>query len=265
MQSLLDRRLPLSTRLDLFAADTRRRWAARELYGVRYGAGRVYLSHADYDVDRASFAFAVTEATYATAYAGAVGLDVGAHKGYFGAYAVAHGASSVVAYEPESANLVVLERTATSYRDGVEWTVRPAAVDATSGRSDLHVMRGSWGHSLEPPDAFAEHEVGLESVEVEALADVLAGTVAHSAGRRLVVKVNIEGAECSAILGSAPSAWDGVSEVFVETHPWASCGADEIAAQLELAGLTRVESAHPAVLHMRREEPPRSGRRSDPT
>ena len=133
MQSLLDRRLPLSTRLDLLAADTRRRWAARELYGVRYGAGRVYLSHADYDVDRASFAFAVTEATYATAYAGAVALDVGAHKGYFGAYAVAHGASSVVAYEPESANLVVLERTATSYRDGVEWTVHPAAVDARPG------------------------------------------------------------------------------------------------------------------------------------
>jgi len=103
MRSLLDRRLPFSTRLDLLVADTRRRWAPRELYGARYGAGRVYLSHADYGVDRASFAFAVTEATYATDYGGATVLDVGAHKGYFGAYAVAHGATSVVAYEPESA------------------------------------------------------------------------------------------------------------------------------------------------------------------
>ena len=251
MQSLLDRRVPPRTRLDLLVVDLRRKSANRELYGVRYGKGRIYLSDADYHVDRKSFDFAVVEESYATDYDGAVVLDLGAHKGYFGAYAVTHGARCVVAFEPESANLAVLERTADGYRDGVDWTIRHTAVDAAPGRSDLHVMRASWGHALRPPEAWAEHEVGVESVEVVALADALAEAVALGVGR-LVVKMNIEGAECSAILESAPGVWDGVSEVFVETHPWAACGADELATHLAASGLTRAESAHPAVLRMRR-------------
>ncbi len=251
MQSLLDRRLPLRTRLDLLLADLRRRWARRELYGVRYGPGTVYLSDADYAVDRASFTFAVTEANYATDYGGSAVLDAGGHKGYYAAYAAAHGARAVVSYEPETANLEVLERTASGYRD--PWEVRHAALDARAGRADLHVMRSSWGHALEPPSSFAEHEVGVEPVEVVALADALQRAAQHlvTCGR-LVVKMNIEGAECSAILGTPPDAWADVDEVFVETHPWADCDDVRLADHLAQAGLRRVESAHPAVLRMRR-------------
>ena len=251
MQSLLDRRLPLRTRLDLFLADLRRKWATRERYGVRYGRGTVYLSDADFAVDRASFTFAVTEANYATDYDGAAVLDAGGHKGYFAAYAAAHGAKAVVSYEPETANLEVLERTASGY--GGTWEVRRAAVDARAGRADLHVMRSSWGHALEPPSAFAEHEIGVEPVDVVALADALQDAATHLvAGARLVVKVNIEGAECSAILGTPPEVWADVDEVFVETHPWADCDDARLADHLAQAGLRRVQSAHPAVLRMRR-------------
>src|SRR5687767_12882674 len=112
MQSLFDRRLPPRTRLALLASDLRRKTAPRDLYPVRYGRGTVYLSNDDYVVDRKSFDFAVVEESYATYYEGAVVLVIGAHKGYFAAYAVNHGAHAVVAYEPESANLAVLERTA---------------------------------------------------------------------------------------------------------------------------------------------------------
>ena len=135
------------------------------------------------------------------------------------------------------------------------------------GAPDLHVMDGSWGHALEPPDAVrGARGRDRASGGRRAREHASRGSRAHSAGRRLVVKINIEGAECSAILGTSTERVGGTSsEVFVETHPWASCGADEIAAQLELAGLSRVASAHPAVVRMRREEPPRSGRRSDPT
>jgi FkbM family methyltransferase len=263
-RSLLDRRVPARTRFALAAADARRRRAPRDLYAVRYGRGTVYFSHADSIFDRKSFDFAVVEGSYATDYRGAVVLDIGAHKGYYAAYVVTSGARAVIAYEPESANLTVLERTASGYRD-VDWTIRNAAVDAMSGRADLHVMGASWGHALAPPSSFAEHEVGVESVEVVALEDALAEASAFHAGSRLVVKVNIEGAECSAILESPAHVWDRVSEVFVETHPWASCDASSLEAHLASAGLTRVESAHPAVLRMRRGEHPRSGRRSDPT
>ena len=47
-----------------------------------------------------------------TDYAGAVVLDLGAHKGYFGAYALARGARLVISFEPETANLELLERGA---------------------------------------------------------------------------------------------------------------------------------------------------------
>jgi FkbM family methyltransferase len=265
MQSLLDRRLPLRTRRSLLAADVRRKIARAELYEVHYGPAAVYLSDADYVVDRKSFDFAVVEANYATEYDGAVVVDLGAHKGYYGAYAVTHGARAVVAYEPESTNLAVLERTANGYRGRAEWTIRHAAVTATSGRADLHVMSGSWGHALAPPESFARYEVGLETVDAVALADVLAEAAAMYNDSCLVVKVNIEGGECPAILSTPAGAWNAVDEVFVETHSWADCEATDLARHLEPSGLTRIESAHRAVLRMRREGSSRSGRRSAPT
>jgi hypothetical protein len=114
-------------------------------------------------------------------------------------------------------------------------------------------MSASWGHALHPPDDWSEFEVGVQRVPVAAVADVLvdaSSLVGESA--RLVVKVNIEGEECDLVLGTPPTAWETVSELFVETHPWGSCGADELAAHLALAGLTRVESAHGRMLQLRR-------------
>jgi FkbM family methyltransferase len=267
MQSLLDRRLPLRTRWSLVAADVRRKLARTDLYSVRYGPASVYLSAADFGVDRASFDFALVEATYATDYRDAVVVDIGSHKGYYAAYAVHHGARAVIAYEPEGTNRAVLERTAAGYRKrtGALWEIRQAAVDARAGRADLHLMSGSWAHALQPPPAFAQYEVGTESVHVVALGDVLDdGSALKGRGARLIVKINIEGAECTAIPGTPPGAWNEVDEVFVETHPWAECDAAALAQHLEPSGLRRAESAHPVVLRMRREGSSRSAARSDP-
>jgi FkbM family methyltransferase len=199
-------------------------------------------------------------------YADAVVLDVGAHKGYFAAYALSHGARTVISFEPERRNVELLERSAASFRArGADWRVRPVAVGARAGEADLHVMGASWGHALDPPRRFAEYEVGRQRVRVEALADVLAGAASADADAPVVVKVNVEGEECPMILETAAEAWQPVSEIQVETHPWAACGADELAAHLARAGLTRVESAHPLVLRMRREETVRSARRTAPT
>jgi FkbM family methyltransferase len=262
-KALLDRRLPLGARLGLLAADLRVLRTSRSVFVVPYGLGRVYLTKADFAIDRASFVFAVSEATYATDYHEAVVLDIGAHKGYYAAYAVTKGARTVVTYEPESANLAILERTAAGYRArGGRWEVRRAAVDARAGRAELHVMPDSWAHALELPKSFAEHRVATQSVPVVALATAIGDAAALAPGRRLVVKMNIEGAECSAILGTAAEAWQPVSELFVETHPWATCDADDLAAHLGEVGFIRLESRHPAVLRMGREALPRSGRHS---
>ena len=76
-------------------------------------------------------------------------------------------------------------------------------------------------------------------------------------GARTIVKVNIEGEESPTILGTPASAWADVAEVYIETHPWATCGATELAEHLVDAGLRSVPSNHSAVLKLSRAETPR--------
>jgi FkbM family methyltransferase len=251
------------TRAGLLRLELTRRLRPRKAYRLRLGETTVYLSHDDYEIDWASLAFVAVDEAYAGDYRAAVVVDVGAHKGYYGAYALAHGARAVVSYEPETANFALLARAADATSG--EWEPRQSAVGAVPGDAELHVMGASWGHALHPPEAFAEHEIGIEQVRVEALADVLAEATRLAQGGRVIVKVNIESEECPTILGTPLSAWDGIAELYVETHPWADCGADELARHLETAGFTRGPSSHPAVLRLQRAGSPRSARRSDPS
>ena len=247
------RGLPRNARAGLLRMEIARRLRPRAAYALPLGAGTVYLSHDDHEIDWASFAFVAVDDAYAGDYRGAVVVDVGAHKGYYGAYALLHGARAVVSYEPERANFALLEQAAGATRGrGGAWHTRQSAVGAEHGEAELHLMGASWGHALHPPQAFAEYEVGVERVRVEAFRDVLAAAVDLAAGARVVVKVNIEGEECPTILGTPHDAWKGIDEAYVETHPWATCGADELELHLGPAGFTRTESAHPAVLRLAR-------------
>jgi FkbM family methyltransferase len=261
---LLRRRVPLGTRFTLLRAELRRQIRPKPAYPVRYGPGEVFLSHADYAVDRKSFRWVVMDDAYRTDLRGAVVLDLGAHKGYYGAHALVHGARTVISFEPDTANLELLAQAAETYRKrGADWRVRPSAVGALQGEAELHLMAGSWAHSLHPPDAWAQYEVGRRRVPVEAIADVL--EEARTLGDRIVVKVNTEGEECAIVLGAAPEAWSAVSELFVEMHEWVPCSAAELAAHLGPAGFKKLPTAKERVLRLRREAVPRSGPRIAPT
>jgi FkbM family methyltransferase len=263
----VNRRVPLRTRSDLLRAEARRRLRPRPAYAVRYGPGRVLLSHEDYAIDWESLKFVVADRAYPADHAGAVVLDLGAHKGYYGAYALAGGARTVISFEPERANVEYLERTAADFRArGADWRVRHAAVGAAQGEAELHVMGASWGHALQPPEEWAQYEVGIERVAVEAMADVLAEAASLTAdGARLVAKLNVEGAECEIVLETPAEAWEPVSELFVEVHQWASCGAPELAEHLAPVGLSRIPNSMEAVLRLRRAGTPPADRRSVPT
>ena len=129
------------------------------------GPGDVFLSHADYAIDWESFKWVVADDAYPTDYEGAVVLDLGAHKGYYGAHALARGARTVISFEPETANLELLERAAAAYRARgarlADSRRRPS--ERSAARPMLRVMDGSWAHSLHPPDAWAQYEVGDRS------------------------------------------------------------------------------------------------------
>jgi FkbM family methyltransferase len=266
---LRNRHVPLRARAGLAFAEVRRKLRPKSAYALRYGPGTVFLSHDDYAIDWESLKFVAADRAYLTDYAGAIVLDVGAHKGYYGAYALANGAQTVLSFEPESANVELLERAAASYRErGRDWQVRHAAVGAARGEAELHVMGASWGHALHPPDAFAEYEVGLERVTVQAMADVLAEADALAReGARLIVKVNVEGEECGIVLGTPPEAWTRVNELFVEMHPWAKCTASELARHVASTGLREEPSEIAPVLRLKRQRrgaASRSGPRTAP-
>jgi len=258
--------LSLRARADLLVARGRKAVRPAPAYAAHFGEGTIYLSDDDFVIDMKSLAFVAVDDAYAGDYRSAVVVDIGAHKGYYAAYALAHGARAAVSYEPEAANFALLERAAATVRaQGGAWQTRQSAVGADPGEGELHVMGASWGHALHPPTEFDKYERGVERVRVEALADVLAEAVNLAAGARVVVKLNIEGEECPTILETDVAAWEGVDELYVETHPWADCGADELARHLEPAGFTRAESAHPAVLRLQRGEASRSARHSVPS
>ncbi len=261
---LLRRHVPFPTRFGLLRAELRRRIRPKPAYALPYGPGEVFISDDDYAVDWESFKWVVPDDAYATDYEGAVVLDLGAHKGYYGAHALARGARVVISFEPDKANLELLERAADAYRRaGADWRIRPTAVGAERGEAELHLMSGSWAHSLHPPDTWAQYEVGTARVTVEAMADVL--EEARSLGDRLVVKVNTEGEECGIVLGTPPDSWAAVSELFVEMHEWAPCTAADLTAHLAPAGFKPLPAEMAQVLRLRREAAPRSDPRTAPT
>ena len=118
------RDLPLRARVDLLRAHTARRVRSARAYAVRVGPATVFLSEDDYEIDWASFAFVAVDDAYAGDYRDAFVVDLGAHKGYYGAYALRHGARSVVSYEPESTNASYLEAAAARLQGPHVWRRR---------------------------------------------------------------------------------------------------------------------------------------------
>jgi FkbM family methyltransferase len=172
---------------------------------------------------------------YDVDYDDAVAVDIGAHKGYFGAFALAEGAHVVLSYEPHSRNFELLERAAESLGDRGRWIVRRAAVGSADRRDTLHIRPGSWSHSLAAiPDAGEATQ--FEQVDVCGMATVL-DAARRAGGRRVVVKIDAEGAECEIVLGTAVTQWRLVDELLLEHHDFAPCTLADLTAQLESAGL----------------------------
>ena len=129
------RELPLRARVDLLRAETARRVRSARAYAVRVGPATVFLSEDDYEIDWASFAFVAVDDAYKGDYRDACVVDLGAHKGYYGAYAFRHGARTVVSYEPESTNASYLEAAAARLRGARTWRTVRAAVGAEPGEA----------------------------------------------------------------------------------------------------------------------------------
>jgi FkbM family methyltransferase len=184
--------------------------------------------------------------TYESDYRDAQVIDVGAHKGYYAAFAVLRGAAHVEAFEPAPTNARVLRATAAEL-DG-RCTVHEVAVGAHDAEAILHLSDESWRHSL-----LAIPSERSVPVKVVALTTILREITGHS---RVIVKIDAEGAECDITAGTPLDAWKCVDEAFVEYHRFAGCTIAQLVSRLERAGLRHAGRHAGGVFHFVRE--PRS-------
>jgi FkbM family methyltransferase len=196
-------------------------------------SGTLYFGRDSFAVDRIAYFGIFLQGWYGADYRGAIVIDVGAHKGYYGAFALLEGAKEVRSYEPEATNFAALQRAAASFGDG--WIVNNRAVAAEAGEVVLHVNVESAGHSIVQEDSEKRPTVGSQTVTVVPMAEVLEDAARD--GHRLIVKVDAEGAECDIVLGTPVELWERVDEVFLEVHDFAPCTTDEIVDHLTQAGL----------------------------
>jgi FkbM family methyltransferase len=244
---ILGLRLPWRARLGLLAFALRRRLGAPGSTWHSPG-GDLVFGEATRETDWRVFAEIFLERDYETDYRETAVVDLGAHKGYFGAYALLNGARAVLSYEPEEQNFALLARNNESFRNRrASWQIEHAAVGAAEREAVLRVAGESWAHSLVPGDDEAPETV--QRARVLALSRVV-DRARGLGGSRLLLKLDVEGSECEIVLSSPLSVWDGVDEVFVETHAFAPCSADELIARLRAAGLTPTASSSPHVLHL---------------
>jgi FkbM family methyltransferase len=206
------------------------------------GPVRVHLGGTgDFAIDWKAFVEVLAREPYAADYRDARVLDVGAHKGYFGAFALSEGARAVVSYEPASANFRLLDRAAA--RLPQRWSARQAALGGSRGTGILQLDSTSWAHSL----VRVERPAGSEEVTIVTLEDALAAL--PSEGARTVVKIDAEGSECEIL--THPSALEDVDVLLVEWHAeTASCSRDTLMQRIAAAGLELVDAG--GTLHFER-------------
>jgi FkbM family methyltransferase len=243
------RRLPLSTRSRLMTAIAFSKLGRDEL-AVGSPMGEIVLGRDTFDIDLRVLAEVFRDEFYESDFRGAAVLDLGAHKGYYGAFAALGGARSIVSYEPESGNFSCLQRSVASFAaTGVDWLAKRAAVGVEEGVAQLVVSRESWSHSVAQGSDAERTRARTESVPVIPIDQVLseAGSLA---GDRLIVKVNVEGSECEIVLQTRPERWSIADEVRVEVHPFAQCSSEEIVAHFARAGLTVVRRAGDGLVYL---------------
>ena len=166
-------------------------------------------------------------------------LDLGAHKGYYGALTLLDGAAAVVSFEPESINHGALERATVAGRDAADWTRHRAAVGAAAGEVTLSVSTESWSHSIHAPAS--GDVVRTEQVAMVAFADVLADAFANHPDRPVVLKLNVEGAAGDCLLSVPAETLGRLDAMLVDLEANTPQPLDDIlghigAAGFELAG-----------------------------
>jgi len=128
-------------------------------------------------------------------------IDVGANKGQFALVALAAGASRVISFEPLTSEAAIYRK---NFARSPRCTLYEFALADTTGEAILHVADRPDSSSLLPlgagqKEAFRVGEARTTKVAVKRLDDVIESV---ALGDRVLVKIDVQGAEGAVIRGS---------------------------------------------------------------
>lgn len=201
--------------------------------------GPVYLGRDSLYVDALTLNYVWNERVFAASCRDRVVLDLGAHKGYFGAWALKHGASLVLSCEPQSENFQMLERARANNDRTSDWEAMPVAVGAEAGEVSLFVSPESWAHSVH---AAMVDAVSVEHVPMVTLAALLERALERRPGHSVVIKVNVEGSAGAILIPANADQLAPVVEVLLDHEPGSPYDLDELLRHLAAAGLNEVDN-----------------------
>ncbi len=188
---------------------------------------------------------------YDTDYHEAIVVDVGAHRGLYSAFALHAECAVLVAFEPAPSNFSFLQYNIDSFRSPWQTTVaHQKAVGGRTGSVEFHVYSESWSHSTvaRRGKTSVEHitvdQVTFDSAVEEAL------SLAHTSdAARLIVKIDVEGAEYDILEAASRRTLERIDELFIEAHG-GEAAFKSVARRLEEACLRPVaDYSHDAGPH----------------
>ncbi|MGY1794626.1 FkbM family methyltransferase [Geodermatophilus sp. SYSU D00525] len=176
-------------------------------------------------------------------------VDLGAHKGYFSAWALAQGAAHVYSYEPQSDNFHALVQAQQQNCRAAAWTCVQAAVGRSTGTAELFIAEESWAHSL--------HSAMIDSVSVEevpmvTLPDILRRVAAEHPGIEIALKINVEGAVGDVLFSTAVEELAVVGQVDLDHEPGSPYDFPALLGHLARAGLDDVRQINSKLFVIRR-------------
>jgi FkbM family methyltransferase len=247
---LVNNSFTIMGRMDVLRMVWARRQKKRIFRSIRLPVGEIFIDGENAAIDFQVLGQVLLDEVYSEVQLrDKVVVDLGAHKGYFAAFALMAGAKAVFSYEPEPTNFACLCRFADTARlRGKIIEVIQAAAGATDGELTLYMSFESWRHTT----IAGQSEVSGRKLQVpcNSLGSILANVRKRFPQESIVLKVDAEGAECAILLHSPKECFTSICEVVFEYHSFAGCSLESISARIGALGFEYAACVKQADLHI---------------
>jgi FkbM family methyltransferase len=235
-------------RNDFFAAFRSRNRGSSRIQPIHLIRGTVFVDGKTSVIDLRTFAQVFLDQVYSgLEFRDCAVIDIGAHKGYFAAYAVLRGAKAVICYEPEDSNFRALSLFAET-TEGPERVVElHQEAGGDDGEAQLYVSSESWCHStIARPDLKYSKTINVPS---RSLSTILLEARKRFTEDDIILKIDAEGAECPLLLNAAVEVLSEVREIIFEFHTFSHCLLQDLVERLSSFGFEYIAVVKQADLH----------------